>query len=28
VRRGLDSLRSRLGQDFREDVFVGEPNQA
>jgi RNA polymerase sigma factor (sigma-70 family) len=28
LRRGLDTLRSRLGTDFREDVFVGEPNQA
>jgi RNA polymerase sigma factor (sigma-70 family) len=28
LRRGLDSLRSRLGNDFREDVFIGEPNQA
>ncbi|MBA3653557.1 MAG: sigma-70 family RNA polymerase sigma factor [Actinobacteria bacterium] len=28
VRRGLDTLRGRLGKDFREDVFVGEPNQA
>ena len=26
VRRGLDAMRSRLGNDFREDVFVGEPN--
>jgi RNA polymerase sigma factor (sigma-70 family) len=26
VRRGLDGLRSRLGKDFREDVFIGEPN--
>jgi len=28
LRRGLDALRSRLGNDFREDVFVGEPNSA
>jgi hypothetical protein len=28
VRRGLDALRGRLGKDFREDVFVGEPSQA
>ncbi|HZN14554.1 MAG TPA: sigma-70 family RNA polymerase sigma factor [Acidimicrobiales bacterium] len=28
LRRGLDGLRLRLGNDFREDVFVGEPNQA
>ena len=26
LRRGLDTLRRRLGNDFREDVFVGEPN--
>ena len=26
LRRGLDALRHRLGKDFREDVFVGEPN--
>jgi RNA polymerase sigma factor (sigma-70 family) len=26
LRRGLDALRGRLGKDFREDVFVGEPN--
>ena len=24
LRRGLDSLRRRLGNDFREDVFIGE----
>jgi RNA polymerase sigma factor (sigma-70 family) len=24
LRRGLDALRRRLGNDFREDVFVGE----
>jgi RNA polymerase sigma factor (sigma-70 family) len=28
VRRGLDAMRNRLGKDFREDVLVGEPNQA
>ncbi len=27
LRRGLDAMRRRLGNDFREDVFVGEPNQ-